>query len=79
LNPQRATPAAVPVRAARRTSTPPPAAAATRAYRRMPDAGEVVAVWRKGRKVMAVAEHFGVPRHTANGWLRRLRSQGAIT
>jgi hypothetical protein len=77
LNPQGATPAAAPARAARRTSTPAPAA--PRAYRRMPDAGEVVAVWRKGRKVMAVAEHFGVPRHTANGWLRRLRSQGAIT
>lgn len=74
LNPRRATdPAASPA---------PPAAsarAATRAYRRMPEARKVVAVWRKGRNVMAVANHFGVPRHTATGWLRRLRSRGVIT
>jgi hypothetical protein len=77
LNPQRATPNPLPATAGRATAAP--ARAATRAYRRMPDAREVVAVWRKGRKVMVVAEHFGVPRHTANGWLRRLRGQGVIT
>jgi hypothetical protein len=71
LNPRRA----APVPAA--TPTPPPAPA--RAYRRMPDTRAVVAVWRKGRTAMAVANHFGVPRHTATGWLRRLRSQGVIT
>jgi hypothetical protein len=83
LNPQRAEPAAAPTRAptpaARRYAASTPAGAVTRAYRRMPDAREVVAVWRKGRKVMVVADHFGVPRHTATGWLRRLRSEGAIT
>jgi hypothetical protein len=72
LNPQRATP----------TAEQPPAPqvpAGSRAYRRMPAAREVVAVWRKGRTVMAVANHYGVPRHTAAGWLRRLRGQGVIS
>jgi transposase len=26
----------------------------------------------------AIAAHYQVPRHTANGWLRRLRDQGVI-
>jgi hypothetical protein len=26
-----------------------------------------------------VADHYKVPRHTAHGWIRRLRSQAAIT
>jgi transposase len=25
-----------------------------------------------------VAQHFGVPRHTATGWLRRLRGLGVL-
>jgi hypothetical protein len=49
-----------------------------RAYRRMPDQDEVVAAWRQSGSASAVAEHFGVPRHTATGWLRRLRSLGVI-
>jgi len=49
-----------------------------RAYRKMPDPDEVVAAWEETGKVSAVAEHFGVPRHTATGWLRRLRAMGVI-
>jgi hypothetical protein len=52
--------------------------AAGRAYRRMPDQDEVIATWRESHSTGAVAEHFGVPRHTATGWLRRLRRLGVI-
>jgi hypothetical protein len=51
---------------------------AGRAYRRMPEQDQVVAAWRQSGSASAVAEHFGVPRHTATGWLRRLRTMGAI-
>jgi hypothetical protein len=51
---------------------------AGRAYRRMPDQDEVVAAWQQTRSASALAKHFEVPRHTANGWLRRLRSLGVI-
>jgi len=49
-----------------------------RAYRRMPEAGEVLAAYREVGGTTALARHFGVPRHTATGWLRRLRSQGML-
>jgi hypothetical protein len=51
---------------------------AARAYRRMPEPDQVVAAWQDSGSTSAVAAHFGVPRHTASGWLRRLRSMGAI-
>jgi hypothetical protein len=51
---------------------------AARAYRRMPEPDEVVAAWQDSGSTSAVAAHFGVPRHTASGWLRRLRAMGAI-
>jgi len=51
---------------------------ASRAYRRMPDQRELVAVVRKASSVNAIAEHFEVPRHTVNGWLRRLRALGLL-
>jgi hypothetical protein len=47
-----------------------------RAYRRMPD--DVVAVFREAGGATALARHYEVPRHTAQGWLRRLRQQGDI-
>jgi len=49
-----------------------------RAYRRMPAADEVLAAYREVGGTTALARHFGVPRHTATGWLRRLRSQGQL-
>jgi hypothetical protein len=49
-----------------------------RAYRRMPDEKEVLAAWRQSHSATAMAEHFGVPRHTATGWLRRLRRMGLV-
>ncbi len=47
-----------------------------RAYRRMPD--DLAAVYQQAGSASAVAEHYQVPRHTANGWIRRLREQGII-
>jgi hypothetical protein len=49
-----------------------------RAYRRMPDAAEVAAAYRQAGSASGVAEYFDVPRHTAAGWIRRLRGQGLI-
>jgi hypothetical protein len=53
-------------------------ASGRRAYRRMPDAGDVLTAYREVGGTTALARHFGVPRHTATGWLRRLRSQGML-
>jgi hypothetical protein len=39
----------------------------------MPDAEEVRAVYEAAGTVTGVAEHYGVPRHTAKGWIGRLR------
>jgi hypothetical protein len=47
-----------------------------RAYRRMPDASEVMKAYEEVGTVSGLAEHFGVPRHTVNHWARRLRGQG---
>jgi hypothetical protein len=49
-----------------------------RAYRRMPETAEVLAAYREVGGTTALARHFGVPRHTATGWLRRLRTQGLL-
>jgi hypothetical protein len=53
-------------------------AKAGRAYRRMPAQEEVLAAWNETRSATQVANHFDVPRHTATGWLRRLRQMGVI-
>jgi hypothetical protein len=47
-----------------------------RAYRRTPD--DLAAVFKRLGGATAVADHYEVPRHTVQGWLRRLRTQGAI-
>ena len=52
------------------------AVAEARAYRRMPPNDEVVAAYYQVGTINELADFFGVPRHTANGWLRRLRSEG---
>jgi hypothetical protein len=53
-----------------------PVAPSGRAYRRMPDADEVLAAYREVGTVSGLADFFGVPRHTVQGWARRLRSEG---
>ncbi len=47
-----------------------------RAYRRMPEPDEVLAAYQQSGSITALAEHFGVPRHTAQGWAGRLRRIG---
>ncbi|MEU1550757.1 hypothetical protein [Nocardia sp. NPDC005745] len=48
-------------------------AASGRAYRRMPDADELRSQYQQLGTVTALARHYGVPRHTAQGWMGRLR------
>jgi hypothetical protein len=55
-------------KAATSTST-----SAGRAYRRMPD--DLSEVYEELESVTAVARHYGVPRHTAQGWMNRLRQR----
>lgn len=47
----------------------------SRVYRRAPD--DLAVVLAQVGTARAVAEHYDVPRHTAQGWLRRLRAAGA--
>lgn len=47
-----------------------------RAYRRMPPAGEVLKAYEEVGTVSGLAEYYGVPRHTVQGWARRLRREG---
>lgn len=47
-----------------------------RAYRRMPDPSEVLAAYERVGTITGLAEHFEVPRHTAQGWATRLRRSG---
>jgi hypothetical protein len=53
----------------------PRAAAGERAYRRMPE--DFATVYRQAGSAAAIADHYQVPRHTAHGWIRRLREQGS--
>jgi len=46
-----------------------------RVYRRMP--ADFATVYQQAGGATATAAHYGVPRHTANGWIRRLRDQDA--
>ncbi|GIF02390.1 hypothetical protein Ari01nite_98540 [Paractinoplanes rishiriensis] len=48
---------------------------AERAYRRMPD--DFAAVYRQAGTTAAIADHYGVPRHTAQGWIGRHKKQHA--
>jgi hypothetical protein len=59
--------AAKPAKATRQGSRP---------YRRMPAADEVMAAYRRVGSVSGLAEHFGVPVHTVQGWARQLRRHG---
>jgi hypothetical protein len=61
-----------------RTAAPAQSTSGRRAYRRMPEPGDVLAAYREVGGTTALARHYGVPRHTATGWLRRLRNQGML-
>jgi hypothetical protein len=47
-----------------------------RAYRRTPE--DIVTVFNQAPSATALARHYGVPRHTVQGWLRRLRAEGVL-
>jgi hypothetical protein len=49
-------------------------AATGRVYRRMPE--DIAEVYAQTQSVTAVARHYDVPRHTAQGWMNRLRARG---
>jgi len=53
------------------------APAGGRAYRRMPE--DIRAVLAQAATATAVADHYGVPRHTATGWVRRVRREDATS
>jgi hypothetical protein len=46
-----------------------------RTYRRMPKTAEVLAAYEQIGTITGVAKHFGVPRHTAQGWMTRIRKR----
>ncbi|MEV8517342.1 hypothetical protein [Dactylosporangium sp. NPDC051484] len=48
-----------------------------RAYRRMPD--DFAAVYQQASTSAAIADHYGVPRYTAQGWIRRIRATVATS
>ncbi|WP_405161487.1 hypothetical protein OG203_34870 [Nocardia sp. NBC_01499] len=50
-----------------------------RAYRRMPDPHEVREKFRSIGTVTGLAKHYNVPRHTAQGWVGRLRKLDSST
>jgi hypothetical protein len=72
---------ATPSKTARKPAKAPAAAAATadsrteRVYRRMPD--DFATVYRQAGTTAAIADHYGVPRYTAQGWIGRHRKQDA--
>ena len=52
---------------------------AARAYRRMPDPDELKDLYTEIGSIAGVAKHYGVPTHTAQGWIGRLRRLGVTT
>jgi hypothetical protein len=54
-----------------------PAATGGRVYRRMPE--DFTAVYQQASTPAAIADHYGVPRHTAHGWIRRAKATNAAT
>ena len=63
-------------KATKTTKTVKAAAGVERAYRKMPPADDVMGAYRQVGTISGLAEHFGVPTHTVQGWARRLRREG---
>lgn len=61
---------------AARTTAKKAVSGGERAYRRAP--GDLVQVFNELGGVTAVARHYGVPRHTAQSWVRRMRNEGRL-
>ncbi|MCA2218762.1 hypothetical protein [Jidongwangia harbinensis] len=56
----------------------PANAKSERSYRRMPDPAELLSAYQNADSVTGLARRYGVPRHTMNGWLSRLRRMGLL-
>jgi hypothetical protein len=54
-----------------------PVATGGRAYRRMPE--DFAAVYQQTSAPAAIADHYGVPSHTVQGWIRRVKATTAAT
>jgi transposase-like protein len=50
-----------------------PSAPGGRACRRLPE--DLAEVYERRQSVTVIAGHYGVPRHTAQGWMNRLRER----
>jgi outer membrane biosynthesis protein TonB len=48
-----------------------------RTYRRAPE--DLEQVFRQAGTAAAIADHYGVPKHTAHNWVRKLRSRDTVT
>jgi hypothetical protein len=57
----------------RARSTKEPEVRTARAYRKMPETDELQSVYGEVGSIAGVARHYGVPTHTAQGWIGRLR------
>ncbi|GAA1768071.1 hypothetical protein [Luedemannella helvata] len=69
----------VPKRTGRKKLTEPSTGGGkSRMYRKMPAIDDVVSAYRQVGSVNGLAEHFNVPRHTAQGWIGRLRQRGHL-
>ncbi|OJF14953.1 hypothetical protein [Couchioplanes caeruleus] len=62
---------------ARKTAAAAASAGKGRVYRRTPD--DLAAVYKQAGSATAIAEHYGVPRHTAQGWIQRMRKNSTTT
>jgi hypothetical protein len=62
-------------KATKRTAKGGSSAGEGRVYRRSP--ADLEAVYQQAGSVAAVADHYNVPRHTAQGWIRTLRRRQA--
>lgn len=74
-------PSAAKARSPRRTRARTEAAGIgqARAYRKMPDPESLKQVYAEIGSIAGVAEHYGVPAHTAQGWIGRLRRLGVLS
>jgi type IV secretory pathway VirB10-like protein len=70
--PATATEETAPTRKATAKKAGTTAAGGGRQYRRMPE--DFASVYQQTSSASALAEHYGVPRHTAQGWIRRVKA-----
>ncbi|MEV6602398.1 hypothetical protein AB0M36_36945 [Actinoplanes sp. NPDC051346] len=68
---------AAPAAAAKKAAAGTASGSKGRVYRRTPD--DLAKVFKKAGSASAVADHYGVPRYTAQGWIQRLRKNEAAS